>query len=144
MSCNNRNPHSKSCVRAYNNASQPFTPALTTLNITGTPVVETGCSLDLNPANIRVNNSGLYHLSADVTFTPSANGVAVIQFYQNGVALPCAISTHTVTAGNTYTDHIETDLVLSTCCVNRPIITLAISGVAGTVSHTCVGALKNA
>lgn len=88
------------------------------------------------------NKSGLYHLSADVTYTPTAAGVAILQLYKDGVALPCAIAQQTVAAGNVYTNHIETDLCLTTCCVNRPVITLDISGVAGTVNHTCVGAVK--
>ena len=96
----------------------------------------------MNTASIRVNRSGLYHLSADVTYTPTAAGVVITQLYKDGVALPCAIAQQTVTADTVYTDHIETDLCINTCCVNRPLITLDISGVAGTVNHTCVGAVK--
>lgn len=136
------NQYAKSCIRAYNNTAQAFTATLTPLNIEGTPVVTTGCSLTLNTASVRVNKSGLYHLSADVTYTPTAAGVAVIQLYKDGVALPCAISQHTVASDSVYTDHIETDLSLVTCCVNRPLITLDISGVTGTVNHTCVGVVK--
>lgn len=136
------NQYAKSCVRVYNNSDQAFTAALTPLNLEGTPVVNNGCSLTLNTDNIRVNRSGLYHLSADVTYTPTAAGVAIIQLYKDGMALPCAIAQQTVTAGTVYTDHIETDLCLNTCCVNRPLITLNISGVAGTVNHICAGAVK--
>lgn len=136
------NQYAKSCIRAYNNSPQAFTAALTPLNIEGTPVVKSGCSLSLNMASIRVNRSGLYHLSADVTYTPTAAGVAIIQLYKDGVALPCAISQQTVTADTIYTSHIETDLCINTCCVNHPLITLDISGVAGTVNHTCVGMVK--
>ncbi len=136
------NQYAKSCIRTYNNSPQAFTAALTPLNIEGTPVVKSGCSLSLNTASIRVNRSGLYHLSADVTYTPTTAGVAIIQLYKDGVALPCAISQQTVTTGTVYTAHIETDLCLSTCCVNHPLITLDISGVAGTVNHTCVGMVK--
>lgn len=92
--------------------------------------------------SIRVNKSGLYHLSADVTYTPTAAGVVILQLYKDGVALPCAIAQQTVAAGDVYTSHIETDLCLTTCCVNHPLITLDISGVAGTVNHTCVGMVK--
>lgn len=35
-----------------------------------------------------------------------------------------------------YTSHIETDLCLTTCCVNHPLITLNISGVAGCVADS--------
>lgn len=136
------NQYAKSCIRVYNNAAQAFTDDLTLLNIEGTPVVESGCSLRLNTANVRINKSGLYHLSADITYTPTAAGVVIAQLYKDGVALPCAISQQTVVAGNVYTTHIETDLEVITCCVNRPLITLNISGVAGTVNHTCVGVIK--
>lgn len=136
------NQYAKSCIRVYNNSAQDFTAALTPLNLEGTPVVQSGCSMTLNTTSIQVNRSGLYHLSADVTYTPTAAGVAIIQLYKDEVALPCAIAQHTVVAGSVYTDHIETDLCLATCCVNRPLITLDISGVAGTVNHTCVGMVK--
>lgn len=141
MSCSN-NQYAKSCIRVYNNTTQTFTADVTPLNIEGTPVVQSGCSLTLNTASIRVNKSGLYHLSADITHTPTAAGVIVVQMYKDGVALPCAISSETVAAGSTYTTHIETDLVITTCCVNHPLITLSISGAAGSVSHTCVGVVK--
>jgi len=136
------NQYAKSCIRVYNNSAQAFTAALTPLNIEGTPVVESGCSLRLNTANIRVNKSGLYHLSADVTYTATAAGTVVVQLYKDGVALPCAISQQTVAANDVNTAHVETDLEIITCCVNRPLITLGISGVAGTVNHTCVSAVK--
>lgn len=136
------NQYAKSCVRVYNNSDQAFTAALTPLDLEGTPVVKSGCSLTLNTASIRVNKSGLYHLSADVTYTPTAAGVVIIQFYKDGVALPCAIAQQTVAIGTVYTSHIETDLCLVTCCVSHPNITLNISGVTGTVNHTCVGMVK--
>lgn len=141
MSCS-KNIYAKSCVRAYNNAAQPFTAALTPLNLLGTPVVDSGCSLTLNPASIQINKSGLYHLSADVTYTATEAGTAVVQLYKDGIALPCAINQNTVAADSTYTVHIETDICVNTCCVNHPAITLDISGVTGTVNHICAGACK--
>lgn len=137
-----RNPYAKSCVRTYTNIPQTVTDALTTITIEGTPVVESGTSLNLNPSSISVNTSGLYHFSVDVTFTPSAGGDFVVQLYKDGIALPCAISTETVTADTTVTTHVETDLVLSSCCAVQPSITLVTSGVAGDIIHTCVGGLR--
>lgn len=134
--------YQKSCVRSYNNASQAFTEEPTTLTLEGTPVVATGCSLKLNPASITVNNSGLYHISADVTFIPDAAGTAVVQLYKDGAPLPCAISETTVDANSTYTTHIETDLCIKTCCAVQPVFSIQISGVSGTVSHICAGAVR--
>ena len=138
----NRNPYAKSAVRAYNNAEQAFVADGTTLTIEGTPVVDTGCSLKLNPAGITVNNSGLYHISVDITFVPDAVGTATVQIYRDGSPLPCAISETTVAAGDTYTTHIETDLCIKTCCAVQPVFSIQISGVAGTVNHICAGAVK--
>lgn len=140
MSCNNT--YAKSCVRVYNNTAQAFTASPTVLNLEGVAVVDSGCSLTLNTANITVNKSGLYHFSADVTYTPTAAGVAIIQLYKDGVALPCAIAQQTIAAGDVYTSHIETDLCINTCCITHPSITVDISGVAGTVNHICAGAVK--
>ena len=137
-----RNPYAKSCVRTYTNIPQTVTDALTTIIIDGTPVVESGTSLSLNPSSISVNGSGLYHFSSDITFTPTADGAFVVQMYKDGVALPCAVSSETVTSGVTVTTHIETDLVLSSCCAVTPSITVVTSGVAGTVTHTCTGGLR--
>lgn len=141
MPCNNT-PYAKSCIRVYNNAPQTVTDAAQVLNLEGTPVVDSGCSLTLNTAGITVNKSGLYHFSADVTMAPTAAGTSTIQLYKDGVALPCAIAQDTAETGNTFTTHVETDLCINTCCVNHPVITLVASGVAGTITHTCVGAVK--
>lgn len=142
MSCN-KSPYAKSCVRTYNNAPQLFVadPA-TTLTLQGDVVVDSGCSLKLNSANVQILKSGLYHISADVTYTPDAAGEAIVQLYKDGVALPCAISTETVAAATIYTTHVETDLLVSVCCVNQPSISVRIGGVAGTVDHICAGVLK--
>lgn len=141
MNCN-KNPYAKSCIRVYNSVPQTVTDAAQTLVLEGTPVVDTGCSLTLNTSGITINKSGLYHLSADVVFTPTAAGTSTIQLYKDGVALPCAIAQDTAEASNTFTAHVETDICVNTCCVNQPVISLVATGVAGTVNSLCVGALK--
>lgn len=141
MSCNN-NRYAKSCIRVYNIVPQTVTATAQTLNLEGTAVVNSGCSLTLNTAGITVNKSGLYRMSADVTFTPTDAGTSVIQLYKDGVALPCAIAQDTAEAANTFTTHVETDLCINACCVNNPVITLVASGVAGTVNRLCVGMVK--
>lgn len=136
------NRYAKSCIRVYNATPQTVTTTATPLVIEGTPVVESGCSLTLNASSITINKSGLYHLSADVTITPTAAGTSVIQLYKDGVALPCAIAQDLTEAANTFTTHVETDICVNACCANKPQITLVASGVAGTINRTCVGALK--
>jgi hypothetical protein len=140
--CNCGNPYAKSCVRVYNDITQPFTAAGTQITLEGTPVVNSGVSIELNPGSIEIEKSGLYRLSADVTINPTAAGTVVVQLYRNGVALPCAIAQNVVSSGNLCTLHVETDQQVQTCCVNHPVYTLRVSGVAGNVTHICVGALK--
>lgn len=141
MLCN-KSPYAKSCIRVYNSTAQTVTATATPLVLEGTPVVDSGCSLTLNASSITINKSGLYHLSADVSFTPTAAGTFTVQLYKDGVALPCAISQDTAETGNGFTSHVEIDICVNTCCVNQPQITLVVSGVDGTVTLTCVGAFK--
>lgn len=136
------NSYAKSCIRVYNNTPQTVTDTATTLILEGTSVVESGCSLTLNASSITINKSGLYHLSADISFIPTAAGTFIVQLYKDGVALPCAIVQDTAETGNVFAAHIETDICVNACCVNKPQITLVVSGVAGTITRTCVGALK--
>lgn len=140
MNC--KSPYAKSCVRAYNATPQTVTATATPLVIQGTTVVDSGCSLTLNPSSITINKSGLYHLAADISFTPTAAGTFVVQLYKDGVALPCAIVQDTAETGNVFAAHVETDICVNACCVSNHEITLVVSGVAGTVTRTCVGALK--
>lgn len=139
--CTN-NPYAKSCVRSYTNTPQTITADPTTITIEGSPVVQSGTSLSLNPSSISVLTSGLYHFSADVTFTPDDAGTFIVGLYKDGLALPCAVSQTTVASGEAITTHIETDLVLSSCCAVQPEITVVASGVAGTINHTCTGGLR--
>lgn len=143
MSCNAKSPYAKSCVRVYNNAAQAFVadPA-SIIALQGDVVVDSGCSLDLNASSVQIVKSGLYHISADVTFTPTAAGEVAVQLYKDGIAMPCAISTEEVVADVVYTTHIETDILVSVCCINQPSISVRIGGVAGTVNHICAGVLK--
>lgn len=140
MCCNNQ--YAKSCIRVYNANPQTVTATATTLVLEGTPVVESGCSLCLNPSSITIKKSGLYHLAADISFTPTAAGTFIVQLYKDGVALPCTIVQDTAETGNVFAAHVETDICVNACCVNNPEITLVVSGVAGTITRTCVGALK--
>lgn len=138
----NQSPYAKSCVRSYTDAPQTITASPTTITIEGTPVVQSGVSLSLNPNSITVNTSGLYHFSSDITFSPTADGTFVVGLYKDGVALPCAVSQETVTTDSIITTHIETDLVLSSCCAVQPSITVVASGVEGTIIHTCTGGVR--
>lgn len=141
MGCN-KNRYQKSVARTYNNASQEITATPSALTLVGNVSVNTGCSIEIGTGSYRLNYSGLYHISADVTLTATAAGTALVQLAVNGTVLPCAVSSATMAAAGVYTLHVETDICAGVCAVNKPVITVLAGGVAGTVTHVCAGVTK--
>ena len=139
---NCRNRYYKSAQTAYNDAAQTYAAAGTQINVEGNLVTNTGCSIDAQTGGFDINDTGLYRISYDVTHTPGAAGVAIVQLYNGASALPCAISQETVAADSVYTTHIETVLYLAACCAMRPVISARISGVAGTINHVCASVVR--
>ena len=134
--------YQKSAQQAYNTATQAYVATGTTLNVLGTQCTDCGCSIDTTTSGVSIENSGLYYISAAVTSTPTGAGTQVLQFYNNGTAIPCSVSTITTTSGSTVTQHIETVLSLAACCSVQPNISVRISGVAGFVSFVRMTAFK--
>lgn len=144
MSCNRnlKNQHYKSAQSAYNNASQAFAATGTPLAVLGVLITDTGCSIDTVAGGFQINASGLYRVSYDVTFTPSAEGVAVLQGLKDTSTLPCFNAQETVAAGSVYMLHAETIIYIPVCCNGAPTISATLGGVAGTVSHVCASVVK--
>lgn len=144
MSCNRnlKNPHYKSAQNAYNDASQAFVTTGTPVSVLGVLNTDTGCSVDTVTGGFQINASGLYRVSYDVTFTPSAAGVAVLQGLKDTAALPCLNTQETVAAGSVYTLHAETSIYIPVCCNGTPTISATLGGVAGTISHVCASVVK--
>lgn len=141
MSCTNRK-YQKSAQAAYNAAPQAYVVVGTQIDVLGTQTVDTGCAITAQTGGFRVNCGGLFRVSYDVTSTPSAAGTQSIQLYRDGVAIPGAISTDTVTADGVITQHVEKVLLLSTCPAVTPTITAQIGGVAGTISNVNASMIK--
>lgn len=144
MACNQRlkNTHYKSAQNAYNNTTQTFVAAGTPVNVLGILNTDTGCSINTTTGGFAVECSGLYRVSYDVVFTPTAAGVAVLQGYKDTSTLPCMNAQATVVAGSTYTLHAETTVYIPVCCNGTPTISAQISGVAGSISHVCASMVK--
>ena len=144
MSCNQKlkNTHFKSAQNAYNNSAQTFVASGTPINVLGVLNTDTGCSIETATGGFNVTHSGLYRISYDVTFTPSAAGVAVIQGFKDTLTLPCMNTQATVAAGSVYTLHMETTVYIPLCCNMTSTINANISGVAGTINHVCASVVK--
>lgn len=144
MNCNSKlkNAHFKSAQAAYNNADQAFTAAGTPVTILGNLFTDTGCSISTTGGGFSVNNSGLYRVSYDITFTATGAGVAELSGMKDNVALPCMNAQATVAEGSVYTLHMETIVYIAVCCNGTPVISAMMSGVAGTISHVCASIVK--
>ena len=163
MACNNGNgnrAYQKSCVRYFNNAPQLLAAdSENVLTLAGAKVVNSGSSTQL-PAPARSSmvlssvpsrskitvKIGLYHLAADAVIAATAAGVLTLQWYMDGVALPCTLKRVTLPASGNAEIHTETDLELSgcCCCVNHTFTLVATtdSTAAGSVIELCTGLLK--
>lgn len=144
MSCNNRlkNSHYKSAQNAYNDTPQAFIATGTPVAVLGVLNTDTGCSIGTSTGGFRVNSSGLYRISYDVTLSADAAGVVTLQGLKDTAKLPCMSAQATVAAGSVYTLHIETTIYIPVCCNGNPTISATIGGVAGTISHVCASMVK--
>lgn len=82
-----------------------------------------------------VGGKGDYFIDTNVTFASSGAGTATIQLYRNGVIIPGAKATTTVSNGGVYAMNVPA-VVTRYCPCNEPIvISMVISGVATIVSN---------
>lgn len=150
MACGNtyKSPRCKSCVRYFNNITQPI-PVSTTLPlvIAGTRVVNTGVSIDAEPQSYTTHTNGLYHISADVSVAATAAGEVVLYWTMDGVQLPCTVTEQRIAIGNA-TIHTETDIDIRGCCCAADhtfaLVIVSDDAATGTVTHVCSGIIKEA
>lgn len=145
MACGSSSYTGRSVVRYYNNASQALTAgAATTLTLAGSKVVNSGAAISVQPGSYEILRTGIYHVSADVTVTGAAAGEFDLQWYMDGVPLPCTLTKATL--ANAYTNqlHTETDLSFKSCCgcVDHTLTLVATPEAAATVTHICTGIIK--
>lgn len=148
MACNgNSRSYQKSCVRYFNNSPQTLAAnAATVLTLAGAKVVNSGESIQVEPQSYDTVKIGLYRLAADAVIASSAAGELTLQWYMDGVALPCTLRKVTLPATGNTEIHTETELTLSgcCCCVNHTFTLVATtdSTAAGSVAELCTGLLK--
>ena len=107
-------------------------------------------TFDFAGTSITLNHSGIYKITATATFTAPVAGDVTISLFENGVAIPGASATETITTATTESRSIALDyfvLVDSSCVlgVNTTIgktITLVNTGVASTITNVVVDVVK--
>ena len=98
-------------------------------------------AFDFNGTSVSLQQNGIYHITSTITFTAPVAGLVVFQLTENGVAIPSALATETITTATTETKTTVIDfyiLVDSTCVLGVPStliknIALQNTGVASTV-----------
>lgn len=98
-------------------------------NSCGTPAFST------NLSSINVQHSGIYKVTAMITFTGDAAGDVTFQLTQNGIAIPGALATETITTATTEVRTVTIDffVLVDSSCVLGSLSTIGSSiGVTNT------------
>lgn len=99
--------------------------------------------------SITLQHSGIYHLTATITFTAPVAGDVIFQLTQNGIALTGATATETITTADTeiktttldYYILVNKDFVLNQ--VNTiDTLAIALTGVDATIENVIVNITK--
>lgn len=88
-----------------------------------------------NLSSIAAQHSGIYHVTATITFTGDAAGDVTFQLTQNGIAIPGAIATETITTATTEVRTTAIDfyvLVDNICVLGSPTTVGSAIGVSNT------------
>lgn len=97
-----------------------------------------GCSLNLNGNGVNLKEPGYYDVNASITVAPTAVGTVTAALFRNGVAVPGATASASVsTANNSVTLPIAA-LVRENCCGDDSTLTLVLSGAASNVTNVAL------
>lgn len=96
-----------------------------------------------NGTSLTLQQKGIYHITATITFTAPVAGDVIFQLTENGVALPGATATETVTTATTefnttvidYYVLVSSNFVLNRLTTEAKSIAIVNTGVASTVTN---------
>mgnify|MGYP003292102879 CR=1 FL=1 len=119
-------------ISSYNNTSQEV--AINGLLTFTTDRILTGCTATRNGQTFQLNKPGYYYVTFNTTFTTEATGEATVELQNNGLVVPGATGTETVTtAGDSNSISFATIVrVLPSCNVidNTARLTFVATGIA--------------
>lgn len=133
---------SKSLIQTSNQSTQ--TVAVNSVIAPGTVIRRYGCNCRLSGNGIEIDGAGYYEVDATITVTPDAVGNVTVALFKDGVQVPGAIATGSVTTvGNSTTLPIITTLRKGCECDGASNITLVLTAGASTVSNVSVRVVKS-
>lgn len=137
---NERNDFIMSCKSAIYTANTASTVvAVGSAVPLGSIIRRFGCGVSYNGNAISLNERGYYDIDVGVTFTAADAGNVTITVYQDGVAVPGATATATITTATTQVESVTIPAivrVLNSCASSQ--ITVVVSGTAATFSNVAV------
>ena len=107
-------------------------------------------AFEFNSNSISLQHSGIYHVTATITFTAPVAGLVIFQLTDNGVAIPSALASETITTATTEVKTTIIDyyvLVDTGCVLGNPTtliknIVILNTGVASTISNVVLNVEK--
>lgn len=106
----------------------------------GAPVRRYGKNLNVSGGNVVANGEGYYTVDASITATSVLGGIATLQLYANGVPIPGANASTTVTATDTFSLTVPTAFRIK--CCEEVIITANILNLDTVVSNASIRVVK--
>lgn len=104
-------------------------------------------AFEFNGSSISLQHSGIYHITATMTFTAPVAGVVIFQLTENGVAIPSALASETITTATTEVASTTIDfyvLVDSGCVLGNPTTLIKNVGITNTgVASTLTNVVFN-
>lgn len=93
--------------------------------------------------SVTLQQSGIYHITATLTFSSSVAGLVVFQLTENGTAIPNALASETITTAVTEvkTTTIDYYVLVDKCCVlgtpstNAKTISIQNTGIGATITN---------
>lgn len=125
---------SRSLIQTTNQSSQ--TVAENSIISLGSVLRRFGCNCRLSGNAIEVEGEGYYKIDATVTAVPTAAGNVTVALYEDGVQIPSATATESVTATDSpVTLPIVTTIRKGCCCVGASQLTLVLEQGASEVTN---------
>lgn len=123
----------KAAIYTANQATQPLFAGNTIA--LGSIIRRFGCGVNLNGNGITVKEKGYYDVKASVTVAPTAVGTVTVTLFRNGVAVPGAAASATVSAANASVALPIAALIRESCCGDDSTLTLVLSGTNSNVTN---------
>lgn len=108
----------------------------------GSIVRRKGCEIQLNGNAIYIQEPGYYDVDVSATFFAAAAGDTTITLFQNGVEVPGATATETITTALTEDRSITIPATVRVTCCADTLLTVVLTGNAATLTNFTVRVVR--